>query len=185
MRSVLCKAIGTATLISISACMHTANDALPKNADARTTSLAAIKTDLDATVPVAKTAPIPKRPVVVAEPKTTGPAALPAIEAMGFAQVSKQPGTSLNQRRIMALRAARMDAMRKLVEQIHGIHIDSSTTVRDARVSNDQIDALIQGELRGAQTVSIKPKGNDTFEVVLKVDPQTVAYILKAAKGKV
>lgn len=170
--------------LSLSACTHTANDALPKKPDARTQSLAQIKTDLDKSVPVAKTMPIPKRPVVVAPAQEAKSDALPAIEAMGFAQVSKQPGSSLNQRRIMALRAARLDALRNLTEQIHGIRIDAHTTIRDARVANDTIDAVIQGELRGAQTVSIKPKGSDTFEVVLKIDPATVAYILKAAQGK-
>lgn len=54
---------------------------------------------------------------------------------------------------LMAERAARADAMRKLGERIQGIQIDSSTTVRDFVTENDQIQTAFQGFLRGAKTV--------------------------------
>ena len=37
----------------------------------------------------------------------------------------------------MAIRAARMSAMRELAEQIHGLKVDSNTTVIDLMVQND------------------------------------------------
>ena len=45
---------------------------------------------------------------------------VPTISAMGYAVVSSQPGRSANQKRLMAIRSARMATMRDLAEQIHG-----------------------------------------------------------------
>ncbi len=45
---------------------------------------------------------------------------IPTINAVGYAVVSSQPGRTENQKRLMAIRSARMAAMRELAEQIHG-----------------------------------------------------------------
>lgn len=107
---------------------------------------------------------------------------VPTIRGLGYSQVSKQPGGSLNQRRLMAIRAARLEAMRDLVEQVHGIQVTSETNIRDAVVTDDKLRGLVAGELRGARTVHIRPKDSDTFEVVLELDRATVAYITRAAR---
>ena len=54
---------------------------------------------------------------------------VPTLTAVGYAVVSSQPGRSDSQKRLMAIRSARMAAMRDLAEQIHGLQVDSSTTV--------------------------------------------------------
>merc|ERR1711998_238815 len=46
---------------------------------------------------------------------------IPTLTAVGYAVVSTQPGRSDAQKRLMAIRAARMAAMRDLAEQIHGL----------------------------------------------------------------
>lgn len=51
---------------------------------------------------------------------------IPTLTSVGFASVSVQPGKSLNQKRILAIKAARLDALAKLTEQIHGIQISGS-----------------------------------------------------------
>jgi hypothetical protein len=43
----------------------------------------------------------------------------------------------LNQRRLLAIRAARLDAYRVLTEQIHGVQLDAQTTVAEGN-SNTQ-----------------------------------------------
>ena len=48
---------------------------------------------------------------------------VPTITAVGFSSIAIQPSKSLNQRRLMAMRAAKLDAYRNLTEQIHGIYI--------------------------------------------------------------
>ncbi|MFP4045090.1 MAG: hypothetical protein ACLFTP_11080, partial [Rhodosalinus sp.] len=45
------------------------------------------------------------------------------LTGVGFGTVSIQPGETLNQRRKMAVRAARIAAMRDLAGQIHGVQL--------------------------------------------------------------
>jgi outer membrane protein FlgP len=104
------------------------------------------------------------------------------IIGRGFSQVAGQPGGTVNERRLLAIRAARMEAMRDLTEQVHGIRISSASTLRDAAMTDDSISGIVDGEIRGARTVSITPRDADSFEVVLALDPDTVRYILRATK---
>ncbi len=55
------------------------------------------------------------------------------------------------QARMSAVRAAQMDAMRRLAERIKGLRLTSRTTVRDFVAESDQITAEMQAYLKGAQ----------------------------------
>ena len=107
---------------------------------------------------------------------------IPTISAVGYAVVSSQPGRSENQRRLMAIRSARMAAMRDLAEQIHGLNVEGNTTVIDLMVQNDTFRGVVSGTIRGARTVRINPNGGDTYEVVLEIDRDTLSYLLKKAR---
>lgn len=163
-------------LVGLAACVPTQRSAvqsLPPGADARTTALAQMKDGLDktgGTVAMRAAAPV----TVVEAPLITG---------MGFAQVSGQPGKSINEKRLMAIRAARVDALRDLTEQVHGIRVTSETAIRDAIVLDDRLNAVVQGSIRGARTVRITQKTDDAVEVVMALDKDTVGYILRAARG--
>ena len=50
---------------------------------------------------------------------------IPTLTAIGYAVTSSQPGRSEAQKRLMAIRSARMAAMQDLAEQIHGLQVDS------------------------------------------------------------
>ena len=106
----------------------------------------------------------------------------PTLTATGYAVVSTQPGQNVEQRRLMAIRAARMSAMRELAEQIHGLKVDSNTTVIDLMVQNDTFRGIVSGVIRGARTVRINPTGSDTYETVLEIDQDMVAYLFRQAQ---
>ena len=106
----------------------------------------------------------------------------PTLTATGYAVVSTQPGQDIEQRRLMAIRAARMSAMRELAEQIHGLKVDSNTTVIDLMVQNDTFRGIVSGVIRGARTVRINPTGSDTYETVLEIDQDMVAYLFRQAQ---
>jgi hypothetical protein len=145
---------------------RSAVEALPPNADAETVALAETKDMLDSLDHAAPVAHVPAAPVV--------------LTGRGFSQVAGQPGGTVNERRLLAMRAARLDALRDLTEQVHGIRISSTSLLRDAVMRNDQLAAHVEGTLRGARTVSIQPKGEDGYSVVMELDPDTVAYIVRA-----
>ena len=108
---------------------------------------------------------------------------VPTISAMGYAVVSSQPGRSANQKRLMAIRSARMAAMRDLAEQIHGLKVEGNTTVIDLMVQNDTFRGIVSGTIRGARTVRINPTGSDTYEVLLEIDKDTLSYLLREARN--
>ena len=107
---------------------------------------------------------------------------IPTLSAVGYAVVSSQPGRTDAQKRLMAIRSARMAAMRELAEQIHGIQVDSNTTVIDLMVQNDTFRAVVKGIIRGAKTVRINPTGEDTYETVLEIDKDMMLMMLKSAR---
>ena len=57
--------------------------------------------------------------------------------------------------RLMAVRAARVDALRRLGERIAGVFITSATTVRDFVAESDQTDMAMTAFIRGAREKSI------------------------------
>ena len=107
---------------------------------------------------------------------------IPTLSAVGYAVVSSQPGRTNAQKRLMAIRSARMAAMRELAEQIHGIQLDSNTTVIDLMVQNDTFRAVVKGLIRGAKTVRINPTGDDTYETVLEIDRDMMVMMLRNAR---
>ena len=70
--------------------------------------------------------------------------------------------------RALAVRAARMDALRQLGEAIKGVRIDSRTTVKDFVVESDEITARFEGFLQGAQQEG-KPNVYDDGTVEIKM----------------
>ena len=108
---------------------------------------------------------------------------VPTITSVGYAVVSSQAGRTEAQKRLMAIRAARMAAMRDLAEQIHGMKVDSNTTVIDLVMQNDTFRGRVTGTIRGARTVRINPTGSDTYETVLEIDQDMVAYLFRQAQS--
>ncbi len=64
---------------------------------------------------------------------------------------------NIAQKNATALRAAKLDAARNMLEMIKGINLSSSTTMRDAMVQNDTIRTQVQGRLFGLRPSS-KPR---------------------------
>ena len=110
---------------------------------------------------------------------------VPTLTAVGYAVVSSQPGRTDAQKRLMAIRSARMAAMRDLAEQIHGLKVDSSTTVIDLMVQNDTFRGVVSGTIRGARTVRINPTGSDTYEIVLEIDREMISHLMSTARTQV
>lgn len=97
------------------------------------------------------------------------------LRGTGYATISIQPGRSANQKQIIAIRAAKISAMRDLAEKIYGAEIDAASQSVQGRMYGDYVRANIEGIVRGARTVKIGLIRKDVYEVVLEVDPQDVA----------
>jgi hypothetical protein len=84
------------------------------------------------------------------------------------------------QARLMAERAARMDAMRHLLEEIKGLRLNSSTLVRDFVTEYDEISARAKGVVIGAMEVSTYLHHDELIaEVTMEVPVEKVVTRLK------
>jgi hypothetical protein len=102
------------------------------------------------------------------------------ITGIGYASVSTQAADSIEQKRLMAIRVARLIAMRDLAEQIHGMQVDSNTSIMDEMLRNDSLRSSVRGLVRGARTVRINPVNSDTYEAVLEVDSKRLGEAIMA-----
>jgi hypothetical protein len=85
------------------------------------------------------------------------------------------------QGRLMAVRAARVDAMRRLAERIKGVYISSDTTVSDFVAEEDIIKTGMRTFLKGARETSIKFHNDELIvEVEMQVKLRTVLADLKS-----
>ncbi|MBU4388109.1 MAG: LPP20 family lipoprotein [Proteobacteria bacterium] len=73
------------------------------------------------------------------------------------------------QARPMALRAARIDAMRNLLEVTQGVAISSSTLVKNFAITDDIIMAKVSGMVEGAQVVKQEYLSDGTVEVTMQM----------------
>ena len=85
------------------------------------------------------------------------------------------------QNKLLAARAARVDAIRKLAERIRGLFITSETTVKDFVAENDTIQTAMMAWLNGMREVG-KPKymEDGTCEVTLQVKIEEIVVTLKS-----
>jgi len=73
------------------------------------------------------------------------------------------------QARPMALRAAKVDAYRNLLETTKGVRVDSTTVVKDFTVESDVINAQVDGLVKGAKVVNQDYLSDGTVEVTVRM----------------
>jgi hypothetical protein len=73
------------------------------------------------------------------------------------------------QARPMAMRAAQVDAYRKLLEVANGVRVDATTMVRDYAVENDVVRTQVEGMVRGARIVKTDYLSDGTVEVTVQM----------------
>lgn len=71
--------------------------------------------------------------------------------------------------RPMALRAAKIDAYRNLLEVTKGVRVDSTTIVKDFTVESDIINAQVDGLVKGARVANQEYMSDGTVEVTLRM----------------
>ncbi|MFN3163158.1 MAG: LPP20 family lipoprotein [Pseudohongiellaceae bacterium] len=96
------------------------------------------------------------------------------ITATGYAVIEIQNSEVAAQRRLLAIRASKLDAYRTLAEQVYGQYLDATTTVADLVVVSDSFRARVEGVIYGARLESIKPVGQDSYEVTLSLGQDVV-----------
>lgn len=71
--------------------------------------------------------------------------------------------------KVLARRAAIVDAQRNLLEYINGVSLDADTTVNQLAVDSDVVRTQVSGIVRNAKVVSEKYTADGSYEIVLSV----------------
>ena len=72
--------------------------------------------------------------------------------------------------RLRASRAAKMDALRNLSEQVRGIRLSATTTVEDYMATQDIIRAKVDAVIKGARVIREEEKDDGSVEVEVAVE---------------
>lgn len=99
------------------------------------------------------------------------------LRAVGYGTVRPDKGMTVNQMKLMSMRASRMDAYRNLTEQVYGIQIAGATTVGSMVVDNDSYKGYVSGYMHGAKLISQEPlTDNYTYETILELTVEDDFY---------
>ncbi|MFH1421226.1 MAG: hypothetical protein ABIH42_00695 [Planctomycetota bacterium] len=98
--------------------------------------------------------------------------------------IPPEEADSEEQARLLAERAAEIDAKRKLAEMINGVQIDSKTTVKDFVTQSDEIKAVVKTFVGGCKVVGVRTlEDGITVEVEVELNLEGL-YLLLNKYGK-
>lgn len=109
--------------------------------------------------------------------ETVEPSDYPVLSAIGYAPIASQHGASQSEKNIMAMKASKLDAYRELAEQVYGQRIQGNQSLANMVINNAQLQASVEGVIRGAKVVKAYPVGEDTYATELELDMKDVYNI--------
>ena len=79
------------------------------------------------------------------------------------------------QRKLLAMRAARLDAYRAMAEQVYGTRIEGGSTVGSLALKDDSFKVYIDAFIRGARVTNVAQREDGTYETTVEMDFDTNA----------
>ena len=107
---------------------------------------------------------------------------LGSIEATGVGIPPSFVGASAS--KALAARAARVVALRNLLEVVQGVRIDSSTTVESFLVTNDEVQARVTGLVENAHSIRQQVLSDGSVRVTVGMELWGKSSLLSSLSGK-
>ena len=79
------------------------------------------------------------------------------------------------QRKLLAMRAARLDAYRSMAEQVYGLRVEGGSTVGSLALKDDSFKVYIDAFIRGARVTNNVQREDGTYETTVEMDFDTNA----------
>jgi len=79
------------------------------------------------------------------------------------------------QRKLLAMRAARLDAYRAMAEQVYGTRIEGGSTVGSLALKDDSFKVYIDAFIRGARVTNVAQREDGSFETTVEMEFDTNA----------
>lgn len=102
------------------------------------------------------------------------------LVGVGYGVINAQPGSTPEQKRLMAIKASKLEAYKSLAEQIYGQYLESRGTVNNLTLVEEQLVSRVEGLIVGARVVSIKPISTDSYETTLEIGWANVSDLIGA-----
>lgn len=98
------------------------------------------------------------------------PAAPVRLLAVGYGAPGIYSQYTNGQQKLMAMRAAQVDAYRNLAEQVYGFRVWGNTSVSAFATQSDNIRSYVDAFIRGARVVSTTTIADGNFEVTVELE---------------
>lgn len=108
------------------------------------------------------------------------------LTAVGYGASSSLERQTEGQKKLLAMRASKLDAYRSMAEQVYGVRIIGNSTVGSMMVSNDNVRSQVDAYIRGAKVVNITQIADGNYETTIEMDfddSVIKTYINKAPDG--
>ena len=97
------------------------------------------------------------------------PVAPMVLRVVGYGATNDAGTLSVPQKRLMAIRASKLDAYRAMAERVYGTSLQGSTTVSDMVVQNDRFRTYVETSIHGARVVSTEFMADGSVETILEM----------------
>ena len=104
------------------------------------------------------------------------------VYGIGYAVISSQKGDSAEEKRLMAVKASKLEAYKSLVEQLYGQYIEVQAGMTNSVVDEEVFRSRVEGIISGATVVSVKPIGDHTYETTLRLGSDAASGLTEAAE---
>lgn len=91
------------------------------------------------------------------------------IRVTGYSAFESEADAKSESKRLLALRASKLDAYRTLAERVYGLSISGRSTMKDFILKEDKFAVGLDSYVRGARVVSVNEKKGLGFETVLEL----------------
>ncbi|MEI6039466.1 MAG: LPP20 family lipoprotein [Actinomycetes bacterium] len=98
------------------------------------------------------------------------PTAPTKFVAVGHGSVGNQSLYTQGQQKLMAMRAAQVDAYRMLAEQVQGFRVLGNTSISAFAIQNDAVKSYVDAFIRGAQVVSLIAIADGNYEATVELE---------------